>query len=203
MMEILSTVEPAPMESVEQPQEEGRPARPSTRELLPTGARRIVVAAVGAALMVASLAAFGFTGRGLVGAVLCPVLVVLAAIDFEHRILPNDIIGPAVLAIGLIIAAADAGSFLTHLAAGAALGGFFLAFALIFRGSLGLGDAKLGFLLGLALGASTFAAVLIAFAGLLVNALWILARQGFDARGKAIAFGPYLALGGILAFFFG
>lgn len=177
--------------------------RAPTRELLPTAGRLVVVVALSATLLVASFADFGFTGRGFVGAVFCPVLVLLAAIDFEHRLLPNDIIAPASLAIGLIIAIASPGKLvLPHLAAGAALGFFFLAFALIFRGSLGIGDAKLGFLLGLALGSRTFAGVIIAFLGLLLAALTVLARNGMSARKQAIAFGPYLAIGGILAFFF-
>ncbi|HEY2371503.1 MAG TPA: A24 family peptidase [Gaiellaceae bacterium] len=181
---------------------EAAPRRP-TRELLPTAWRMYAVVGLSAALLIASFADFGFTGRGFVGAVLCPVLVLLAAIDFEHRLLPNDIIAPASLAIGLIIAIASPGAFLLpHLAAGAALGFFFLAFALIFRGSLGIGDAKLGFLLGLALGSRTFAGVLIAFAGLLIAALTVLARNGLSARKQALAFGPYLAIGGIVAFFF-
>jgi prepilin signal peptidase PulO-like enzyme (type II secretory pathway) len=161
------------------------------------------VIALGGALLIASLVAFGFTGRGLVGAVFCPVLVLLATIDFEYHLLPNDIIGPASLVVGVIVLIASPSAFLTHLAAGAALGFFFLAFALIFRGSLGIGDAKLGFLLGLALGSRTFTGVLVAFAGLLVAALAVLARQGLSARKQALAFGPYLAIGGIVAFFFG
>ena len=179
------------------------PFRPPTRELLPTARRARAVVVLSGALLVASLVVFGFSGRGFVGAVFCPTLVLLAAIDLEHRLLPNDIIAPASLAVGVIVLIASPGAFLTHLAAGAALGFFFLAFALIFRGSLGVGDAKLGFLLGLALGSRTFAGVLIAFAGLLVAALAVLARQGLSARKQALAFGPYLAIGGIVAFFFG
>jgi prepilin signal peptidase PulO-like enzyme (type II secretory pathway) len=66
-----------------------------------------------------------------------------------------------------------------------------------------MGDAKLGFLLGLALGANTLGATLIAFAGLLVAAVYILATRGVSARKDSIPFGPFLALGGILAFFLG
>ena len=198
-----STTIPQPM-SVDTPSAgEGTtvPRRP-TRELLPTAWRAYLVVALSAALAIASLVEFGFTGRGFVGAVFCPVLVLLAAIDFEHHLLPNDIIGPASLVVGIIVLAASPHAFLVHFAAGAALGFFFLAFALIFRGSLGMGDAKLGFLLGLALGSRTFTGVLVAFAGLLVAALFVLARQGMSARKQALAFGPYLALGGIVAFFF-
>jgi leader peptidase (prepilin peptidase)/N-methyltransferase len=194
------TVESEPETAV--PEAEAAPRRP-TRELLPAGWRLYAVVGLSAALLIASLVDFGFTGRGFVGAVFCPVLVLLASIDFEHRLLPNDIIAPACLAVGLIVAIASPGSFLApHLAAGTALGFFFLAFALIFRGSLGIGDAKLGFLLGLALGSKTFAGVILAFAGLLIAALAVLARQGMSARKQAIAFGPYLAIGGIVAFFF-
>jgi prepilin signal peptidase PulO-like enzyme (type II secretory pathway) len=116
-------------------------------------------------------------------------------------LLPNAIIFPTTLAVAVIVAASAPGSFLTHLAAGAALGGFFFLFGMIFAGSLGMGDAKLGFLLGLALGWQTVGAALIAFAGLLVAALYVLATRGVAARKDAIPFGPFLALGGIVAFF--
>jgi leader peptidase (prepilin peptidase)/N-methyltransferase len=172
-------------------------------ELLPTGTFRLLVGAGMLAALVASFADFGLHGRALVGAVFCPALVLLAAIDAKHKLLPNAIILPASLAVGLIVAASTPGSFLAHLAAGAALGGFFFLFGMIFAGSLGMGDAKLGFLIGLALGSKTFGATLIAFAGLLVAALYVLATRGTSARKDAIPFGPFLALGGILAFFLG
>src|ERR1700751_2781599 len=125
-----------------------------------------------------SSAAFGLHGPALLGAVFCPALVLLAAIDAKHRLLPNAIILPATLAVGLILAASMPGEFLSHLAAGAALGGFFFIFGTIFAGSIGMGDAKLGFLLGLALGAKTFGAMLIAVFTLLFAALYVLARRG-------------------------
>jgi leader peptidase (prepilin peptidase) / N-methyltransferase len=187
------------------PELESEPAAPRMpmRELLPTGSRRAAVVSIGLVLIVASFVEFGASGRALVGAVLCPALVALAAIDIKHRLLPNVIVFPSVLAVALIIAAAEPGAFLTHLAAGAALGGFFFAFGAIFSGSLGMGDAKLGFLLGLALGSRTLPAVMVALVGLFVAALWVLATRGMAARKQALPFGPFLALGGILAFFFG
>jgi leader peptidase (prepilin peptidase)/N-methyltransferase len=171
------------------------------RDLMPTGTPLILAAATAFVLFVACFIEFGFQGRSLVGAVLCPALVFLAAIDWEHKLLPNAIILPATLAVGLIVAASAPGSFLTHLAYAAGLGGFFFLFGIIFAGSLGMGDAKLGFLLGLALGSRTIAAALIAFAGLLVAALYVLATRGVSARKDAIPFGPFLALGGIVAYF--
>jgi leader peptidase (prepilin peptidase)/N-methyltransferase len=170
---------------------------------LPTGRIAALVAALSLAAVVASFAHFGLTGHALVGAVFCPTLILLAAIDLKHKLLPNTIVLPATLAVGLIVAASSPGDFVAHLLAGLALGGFFFAFAAFFPGSLGMGDAKLGFLLGLALGSKTLGATLIAFGGLLVAALYVLATRGISARKDALPFGPFLALGGILAFFLG
>lgn len=195
MPEPVAQPEPAP----ESPAVERRPLT----ELLPTEGVRVLVAAAGLAAIVASFAHFGLTGHALVGAVFCPALILLAAIDWKHKLLPNAIVLPASLVVALIVAASAPGDFLAHLLAGLALGGFFFAFAAFFPGSLGMGDAKLGFLLGLALGAKTLGATMLAFAGLLVAALYVLATRGVSARKDALPFGPFLALGGILGFFLG
>jgi leader peptidase (prepilin peptidase)/N-methyltransferase len=177
--------------------------RAPLRALLPTGTLRTLVVAASVLFVVGSFARYGFSGKAFVGAVFCPTLVLLAVIDLKHKVLPNAIVLPASLAVGLIVAVSAPGDFVAHLLAALALGGFFFAFAAIFPGSLGMGDAKLGFLLGIALGAKTLGATLIAFAGLLVAALYILATRGVSARKDSIPFGPFLALGGILGFFLG
>jgi leader peptidase (prepilin peptidase)/N-methyltransferase len=194
---------PEPAAQPEPATEPAKAERPPLRELLPTGNIAVLVAALSLAAVVASFAHYGLTGHALVGAVFCPALVLLAAIDLKHKLLPNTIIGPATLAVGVIVAASSPGDFVAHLLAALALGGFFFAFAAFFPGSLGMGDAKLGFLIGLALGSKTLGATLIAFAGLLVAALYVLATRGISARKDALPFGPFLALGGILAFFLG
>jgi len=173
------------------------------RELLPAGPAGIVVVLVGAALAVASVAAFGVSGRALVGVVFCPVLVLLAAIDLKHRLLPNAVVLPAAVLVALVVAAANPGGFLEHLEAGLALFGFLFLFAAVFPAGLGMGDAKVGLLIGLALGSRTLAAMLATSGVAFVAAIWIIARQGLSARKQSIPFGPYLALGGILAFFLG
>jgi leader peptidase (prepilin peptidase) / N-methyltransferase len=172
-------------------------------ELLPTGNLRVIVAGAALVAVVASFSRFGLTGHALIGAVFTPALILLAAIDLKHRLLPNTIILPASLVVGVLVAASAPGDFLGHLLAGLALGGFFFAFAAIFAGSLGMGDAKLGFLLGIALGSKTLGATMIAFAGLLVAALYVLATRGVSSRKDSLPFGPFLALGGILAYFLG
>jgi leader peptidase (prepilin peptidase)/N-methyltransferase len=201
----------APTVPVSEPTAQPEPAseapaqveRRPLRELLPTGAARVLVVAGAAALIIGSFAKYGLSGTALLGAVFCPALLLLAAIDIEHRLLPNTIVLPASVAVAVIVAASAPSDFLAHLLAGLALGGFFFAFAAFVPGSIGMGDAKLGFLLGLALGAKTLGATLIAFAGLLLAALYVLATRGLSARKDSLPFGPFLALGGILAFFLG
>ena len=203
-MSVPTIPVPEPAVEPEPPSEAPAKAeRAPLADLLPAGTLRLLVAAASLVAVVASFVDFGLHGRALLGAVLCPALILLAAIDAKHKVLPNDIILPTSLAVGLIVAATTPGDFLSHLAAGAALGGFFFLFGTIFAGSLGMGDAKLGFLLGLALGSKTLGATLVAFAGLLVAALYVLAKRGTSARKDAIPFGPFLALGGIVAFFLG
>ena len=183
-----------------QPAMQAVPER-TLQDLLPKGRTRLATVCVGAALVAASFIVFGLSGRALVGAILCPVLVVLAAIDRSHHLLPNAIVFPAVLALGMALAATNPAGFLEHLWAALALGAFLFVFALLARSGLGMGDVKVSFLLGLALGSRTLSAMMIAFFGLFLAALWILARNGVSARRRAIPFGPFLALGGIAAFF--
>ena len=188
------------------PEQEAAPeppavARPPLAALLPTDGLRVLVLAAGLGAFAGSFADFGLGTRALIGAVLCPALVLLAVIDAQHLLLPNAIVLPTTLAVAVILVVGAPSSFLPHLAAAAALGGFFFAFAALFPGSMGFGDAKLGFLLGLALGSRTFAAAIYAIAGLLVAALYVLATRGAAARKDTIPFGPFLAAGGIIAFF--
>lgn len=198
-----------PTVTMSDPAAQSEPEAPDTvervplRDLLPTGTLRVAVAGASVALIVGSFAKYGFSGTAFLGAVFCPTLVLLAAIDLKHKLLPNAIVLPASAAVALIVAVSAPGHFVAHLLAALALGGFFFAFAAFFPGSLGMGDAKLGFLLGLALGSKTLGAAFIAFAGLLVGALYVLARRGASARKDSIPFGPFLALGGIVAFFLG
>ena len=186
-----------PREGVEAPRR-----RLPLRDLLPTGSLRSATAVGAAAGLVASFAVFGWSGRAVVGAILCPTLVLLAAIDLRHRLLPNAVVFPATLLIALVIAVADPGRLPAHLEAGLALFGFLFIFAAIFPAGLGMGDAKTGLLIGVALAARTYPAMFAAFFGLFLAALWILFRQGLAGRKQSVPFGPFLAAGAILAFFF-
>lgn len=134
------------------------------------------------------------------GLMLAAILVPIALIDLEHRIIPNKITLPAaVLAIAVGVATRP-GSVAEQLVAGLGAGGFFLLFALVYPRGMGMGDVKLAAVLGLFLGSSVPVALLVAvIAGTVVGAT-IIARVGVsEGRKTAVPFGPFLAFGGVIA----
>jgi leader peptidase (prepilin peptidase) / N-methyltransferase len=132
------------------------------------------------------------------------VLVPIALIDLDHRLIPNKLTLPgAVIAVAIVLLT-DSDSLVEHLIAGAAAGGFLLVAALAYPAGMGMCDVKLAGMMGLFLGRAVapamFAALIV---GTLVGAL-IIARKGAkEGRKTAIPFGPYLALGGLVGLFAG
>ena len=159
----------------------------------------------GTALLCAGAVLAHDTAAGIALSVTLILLLVPAAlIDVEHRIIPNKLTGAgALLALGLGTALDPAGEP-TRLIAGAAAGGFLLAAALAYPGGMGMGDVKLAGVMGLFLGAAVAPAILIALlSGVLAGAV-IVARKGAHVgRKTAVPFGPFLALGGVVAVFAG
>ena len=167
----------------------------------PISARYPLVEA-GTALLVGAVAAVhgDDTTPLVLGAVLVLFLIPMALIDAEHRLIPNRLTGPAALcAVGLGLAL-DPGGEPARLIAGAVAGGLFLAAAIAKPGGMGMGDVKLAGVLGLFLGPAVAVAVLVALVSGTVAGALIMARQGVAAgRKSTVAFGPFLALGGVVA----
>jgi leader peptidase (prepilin peptidase) / N-methyltransferase len=154
-----------------------------------------------AVLVVACVLVFGLTGRAAVAAFFCAVLVVVSAIDLEHRIIPNRIVLPAA-AICLVAQTALEPSPEWALAALGA-SAFLLVAALAYPGGMGMGDVKLALLMGAVLGRTVPVALMAGMLLALVPSLVLLARHGGRARKMGIPFGPFLALGSVLALFWG
>src|SRR3954454_21280800 len=136
--------------------------------------------------------------------VLVLLMVPVTLIDLDHRIIPNKLmILGAVLAPALVMLV-DPDAIVEHLIGGAAAGSFFLLAVLAYPRGMGVGDIKLAGVLGLFLGRAVGPAVFIALvSGTLVGAL-IMARKGVaEGRKTAVPFGPFLALGGVVALFVG
>lgn len=164
------------------------PARPSTRT-------PALALAVGALLSAGAVARFGLTAEGLLSAGLLPVLAALAAIDLRARVLPNRIIGPALLAVLAWQLAFFPDRVPECLLAAVGAGAFLLLPSLLRPGAMGMGDVKLAALLGLALGGDVVAALLIGVFSAAPVAAAVLLVRGAEARRTAIPFGPFLALG--------
>jgi leader peptidase (prepilin peptidase)/N-methyltransferase len=132
------------------------------------------------------------------GLVFVTMLLAVTVTDFERRIIPNKILIVAALAGAVIAALADPGSLPERAAAAAAAGGLLFAAALAYPRGMGLGDVKLAATMGLFLGRNVAPAILVALLAGSIVGLAMIARDGVEARKKAIPFGPFLALGGVV-----
>jgi len=146
----------------------------------------------------AVVAARGFDQDLLLELPFVACLIALAAIDLDHRLLPNRIVYP--MAVWGVVATAltHSGDLPEHLIAGAAAFTFLLVAALVYPAGMGMGDVKLAGAMGLYLGLSIAPALLVAFTSGTVVGVVILAREGPSARKKAVPFGLFLALGGLV-----
>lgn len=154
-----------------------------------------------ALLVAASVLDFGLSGRMVVAALFCAVLVAVTATDLIHRIIPNLIVVPAAAVI-LVAQTALEPSPQWALGALGASGFLFLA-VLAYPAGMGMGDVKLALVMGAALGRTVPVALMLGMFAALVPAAILLARHGSAARKMGIPFGPFLALGSVVALFFG
>jgi leader peptidase (prepilin peptidase)/N-methyltransferase len=124
---------------------------------------------------------FGVSVYALLAASFCVVLVVVSAIDIEHRIIPNIEWPLAALAASL----------------------FLLAAAVAYPKGMGMGDVKLALLLGAMLGRTIGVALMVGLLTALAPAAYLVAKHGRAARTIGIPLGPFLALGALVALFAG
>lgn len=175
--------------------------------------RRVSLAVLGAVFFL--LAAERFAGdplRQMLTSFYSIVFLMLAVTDAEHTLLPDLIIGPAFL-VALL-----ASPFLSHLdpwdgALGAVIG-LIILLPLWLIGVLsrrpevmGGGDVKLLMMMGAALGAQFLGVALYigALAGGIVAVPALIARRlGYlPAEYRGLPYGTFLAIGGLIALFYG
>jgi prepilin signal peptidase PulO-like enzyme (type II secretory pathway) len=154
---------------------------------------------VGLALVAGCLVEFGATLRGFCASVFCLALVIVTATDLEYRLIPNRVVGPASLIVLVGMTIAEPSPRWAIAAVGASL--FLLVFSLISPQGMGMGDVKLAFLMGAALGPAVAVALVLASLSSLVPSIVILVRHGRAGRKVGFPFGPFLALGSVLTLF--
>ena len=154
-----------------------------------------------AILVVVCVLDFGATAYAALAAFFCVTLVTLSAADLRYRLVPNRIVMPA------------SSSACSHTRRSIRLWNgsrprwprppSCSCSRSSYPAGLGMGDVKLTLLLGAMLGRTVGAALLIGFVAALVPSLVLLARHGSKARKMAIPLVPFLALGALVALFFG
>lgn len=173
---------------------------PAVSEEQPQVPRHPVVMVALVGLPILAFAAFGPSGQAVVTAVTSAVLVALAAIDIEHRVLPNRILLPATAVVLVLQLAFFPGQALEWVLAGLAAAAFLALPLIIRRDAMGMGDIKLAVLLGVATGWSVFGAIVIGCLAIVPIAIWMLFRDR-SIRGATLPFGPFLAFGALVILF--
>jgi leader peptidase (prepilin peptidase)/N-methyltransferase len=143
--------------------------------------------------------------------VLAAALVVLSVIDLELYILPNRIVYPLGFAMVVLLTIAAVGdddfdAIVRGLVAGVVAFAIFFALHLISPRSMGFGDVKLAFVLGLSLGWLGWGYVLLGlFLGFFYGAVigLVLIATRVRAKSQALPFGPFLAAGALTAILVG
>jgi leader peptidase (prepilin peptidase)/N-methyltransferase len=164
-----------------------------------------------AALYVSVLWRFGLEWHTVVYFIFCSALVVITFVDLDFQIIPDRITLPGIL-IGLI-----AGSllmpdpFMRNALLGLkasviglfAGGGLFYAIAVLSKGGMGGGDIKMMAMVGGLMGWKSV--LLTIFLGILTGAIFGITLMIFKGKGRKtkIPFGPFLALGTLIALFYG
>jgi leader peptidase (prepilin peptidase)/N-methyltransferase len=165
------------------------------------GLRYPAVELTTALLVAGCVLAFGLTADAAVAAVFCVSLVAVSATDLEHRIIPNKIVLPAAV---VVLAAQTALHPSPEWALGAlGASGFLFVAALAYPAGMGMGDVKLALLMGAMLGRTVGVALMLGMIVALVPGVVLLAKHGQKARKMGIPFGPFLALGSVVALFWG
>jgi leader peptidase (prepilin peptidase)/N-methyltransferase len=145
----------------------------------------------------------GDPGQLALGLVLCALLVIVTLTDLERRVIPNGVLMVgAVVGVG-IAAATDSASLVERGIAAVGAGGALLCVALAYPRGMGMGDVKLAAVMGIYLGRAIVPAMLVGFGVGALFGVWLMARHGAGARKRTVPFGPFLALGGVIALWYG
>jgi len=183
---------------------DGTPSSPApSRRRPPPGA----VAALCVATALLTVVLHGWRADLPAAVLLAVVGVVLAVEDLASHRLPNAVLAPTAVALGLLlVVAAIAGGTWTDLVraavAAVACGLGYLVLALLRPTGLGMGDVKLGAVLGAWLGWLGWGAVVLGvLAGFVLGGLagLVLLATRRATRTTTIAFGPWLLLGAAVA----
>jgi leader peptidase (prepilin peptidase)/N-methyltransferase len=162
-----------------------------------------------AALLTLAYLRFGLSWDFAARGILIIVMILTFFIDLKHRIIPDTLTLPGV-ALGFAMSFLVSSPSVLNSLIGIAVGGgmFYLAAVLgelLFKKeSMGGGDIKLAMMLGAFLGWQNILLILLisSFLGSLIGGLALLFSKDVKQT-RTIPFGPFLALGAVIAMFLG
>ncbi len=158
---------------------------------------QIPVGLLAAAMAGLAFFAYPLGPIAMMAAFVAVVLVVIAAVDLRSFTIPNRIVLPATAIVLVADTVFIPGRALEFVLAALLTGVALLLPNLINSSWMGMGDVKLGLLLGAALGWGALGALEIAFAAVLPFACAAVIRRGSEARSAALPFGPFMAFGAL------
>jgi leader peptidase (prepilin peptidase)/N-methyltransferase len=170
--------------------------------LLTTGApyRRVIV-------VIATTAVFALLGRQYQGedwhlaivAFYASVLIICTATDILAYRVPNAVTYPAIVGAFVIGMFAPGADRLDVLFGGLIFGGLLFVPSMLTGGAMGMGDVKLAFFVGLALGLAFVvpAMLIMAMSGGLAAAILLLTK--LRGKGDPIPYAPFIAGGALVA----
>lgn len=158
--------------------------------------RRLVVIGTTAFLFAVAALRYGDEpGNMLIIAGYAAALIVCTGTDVLAYRVPNVITYPAIVAAIIVGSFMPDASMRNMWAGGLIVGGTFLAMSIATRGGMGMGDVKLAFFVGFALGLvfGVFAMLITAIAGGVIAVLLMLTR--IRDRRDPIPYAPFIAMG--------
>lgn len=147
---------------------------------------------------------FGITVESLIGLTLVSLLVIITVSDLSYMLIPNKILMvffPVFIVLRFIVPGDQA--WWSYVLGAVIGGGVIVLIAVLSRGGMGMGDAKLLIVCGAVLGLSHImvAFVLACMIGSLIGGLLLLLK--ITTRKQPIPFGPSLALGILISYGYG
>ena len=161
------------------------------------------------ALVVLTYLRFGWGWEFVAKTILCLLLIAIFFIDLKHKIIPDVITLPGI-ALGLFFSFFVKSPSVVNALIGILVGGVLFYLSAVFgellfkKESMGGGDIKLAMMLGAFLGWQKILLVFLisAFLGTIVGTIALLFSKDVKET-RMIPFGPFLALGSVLAIFLG
>jgi len=188
----------APGVELSSPVSEGALGRPVGRA---APVRRAAPAALGILLALLTLARFDLTASGALAAFFAGTLGVISVIDFERGMIPNRVVIPATVLVLIGNVALYPDRALEWLLSSLGAGLVLLILAVINPQGLGMGDVKLGLLLGAGLGLQVISGLALGFLVIWPVALYLVIRHGRLGLKRSIAFAPLLSFGALVVLF--